>query len=204
MPSNKARITVDLPPELRRQLKAVAAALDKTMRELVTDSVRRDLAALQRQVALRRALLDDGAHQQAAPAFESAQPAVEALTPVNETQLQAAQHLTEPLRQQMTLSAERVAEAVRASQQQAIELAMAQLAEQLAALGQSRELRAAADRIGEQHRATLQEALDRLQQTYLDQLRQLQESELQAVRRQLEPFARDWESEADSVYDDLE
>jgi hypothetical protein len=203
VPADKARITVDLPPELRRQLKAVAAALHKTMREVVTESVRRELPTLQRQVEQQQATSGKAA-QPAAVEPSAAQSDLGTLAAGNEAQLQAAQQLTEPLLQQMALAAEQVAETVRASQRQAVESALAQLRQQLAALAQSGELRVAADRVAEQHRAALEEALDRPQQTYLDQLRQLQEAQLVAVRRHLDPFARDWESAADSLYDDFE
>ena len=43
-----------------------------------------------------------------------------------------------------------------------------------------------------------------MHQTYLDEIRKVQEAELAAVRRQLDPFARDWESEEDSGYDDVD
>jgi hypothetical protein len=78
------------------------------------------------------------------------------------------------------------------------------LRDELAALGPKGQLRSAAEQLVEQHRAALTEALDRMQQTYLDEIRKVQEMELTAVRRQLDPFARDWESEEDSVYDDVD
>ena len=67
MPAGRARITIDLTPERRRELKTAAAKADMTMREFVTESVRRDLQRARRAMA-SDAPATDGARQRLASA----------------------------------------------------------------------------------------------------------------------------------------
>jgi len=85
MPVGRARITIDLTPELRRELKTAAAQADMTMREFVTESVRRAMAS--------DAPATDGTRQRLASAAPVAA--------VNEAQQRAIRQLTDPVREQL-------------------------------------------------------------------------------------------------------
>jgi dGTP triphosphohydrolase len=178
------------------------------MREFVAESVRRDLERVRRGAAENEPAIKQARRAAArTPTVDRAGEQLAEAVPVaavNEAQQRAIRQLTDPVREQLAALAEQAARAVRESQQQAVESATASLRDELAALSPKEQLRSASEQLVEQHRAALSEALGRVQQTYLDEIRKVQEMELMAVRRQLDPFARDWESEEDSVYDDVD
>jgi hypothetical protein len=113
MPTDKARITIDLTPELRRELKAVAARADMTMREFVTESVRRDLERVRRGAAengpaikqARRAAAHTPAVDRAGEQLAEAA----SVAAVNEAQQRAIRQLTDPVREQLAAFAEQAA-----------------------------------------------------------------------------------------------
>jgi hypothetical protein len=178
MAADKGRITIDLTPELRRQVKAAAAQVDKSMRDFVTESLQRDLALVQQTIV--------------------------ASVAVNAPQLLAIQQLTEPVRAQLAAIAAQAASAVQASQQEVIDETTRTLREQLAVLATDAQVAAAVPRVIEQQRAVLNEALGRVQRTYLAELIRAQQAQLALMQQQLDPFARDWASDEDSIYDDVE
>lgn len=182
----KARITIDLPPELRRQLKVAAAQADMSMREFVTESVRRDLGWPRRPESSSAGLARPEEH------FLDG-----GMLSVNAPQQSAAEQFVAPLRtglDELIADADR---ALQAEQRRATDAAVRRFCEELTGAGSSDDLK---DRL----RAGLAETFESVRQTYLSHLRRVGEAQLAAIMHELDPFARDWDSEEDSIYDDVE
>lgn len=210
--TDKARVSIDLPPEVRRQLKTIAAQLDRPVRDLVLANLEQNLEGLRRAVpdaAMVAQIEETSAHLSAmlTPDLRAA---------VRQASADAEQALAE-LRQAAPDLAREVAtigdDAVRALG--AVESSAFEAAEERARTRTAALLPALAPEQGERVRAVMEqalaeqgaafrEALDRSRQEFGLVLAESQRKQAEAFRRQLDPFARDWETDADSIYDEEE
>lgn len=195
----RARLSIDLPPELRRQLKSVAAQLDLSMRDIALEALQREVEIVQQRV---RPHLDAVAQAQAR-LEQRAGPAVEGSERTLEQLRQLSPALVERFAAIQAQTARALEEQARLCAQAAAAIGRQQTASILAALpsrpDQAKEI---IEHAAEQ-RAAFQKALEQMRAAYEQALARVQAEQVVAIRRELDPFARDWESEEDAVYDDL-
>ncbi len=164
----RTRLVVDISPELRRRLKAIAAQTDLTMKDLVLANLQRNLDEMQRGTVVGRA-------------------------PARQAEV-AQQQIAETVRPHRAAAAEgSVADAEEADE--SARDARSEIAHQV---------RVAVDRTLAEQRLMLEQALQKMQAVFREELARAQAEQAEVSRHQLDPFTRDWESEADSIYDDAE
>jgi len=164
----RTRLVVDISPELRRRLKAIAAQTDLTMKDLVLANLQRNLDEVQRSTMVGGA-------------------------PAGQVEV-AQQQIAETVRPHRAAAAEgSVADAEEADE--SARDAPSEIAHQV---------RVAVDRTLAEQRSMLEQALQKMQAVFREELARAQAEQAEVFRHQLDPFTRDWESEADSIYDDAE